>query len=384
MAQKITAVQVRKYVLSIVGEDVHAKRVESLSNATLGVFTSASLAVHAIGQGLAAARGLTPKHAIKQVDRLLSNGKLQVWEYFGYWVPYVIGSRQEILVALDWTDFDADGQTTIALNLLTSHGRATPLVWKTVKKSELKDCRALYEDEVLFRLKAVLPADVKVTVVADRGFFDTQLLEVLRDKLHFGYLIRMKSNIWVRDRQGNWRYSAEWVGEGGKTRTLREATVTKSAQFPVPTVVCTWDRAMKEPWCLVASDAQASGSALVRLYAKRWGIETYFRDAKDQRFGLGLKAVRTKSTLRRDRLLLLAAFAIVLMTLLGAAGESLGYDRLLKANTVQRRTHSLFRQGWMLYELLPEMPAQRLRPLMKRFGEMLLEQPAFEKVFAVI
>ena len=32
--------------------DLHAKRVLSLANATLGVLVSASLAVHAIGQGL--------------------------------------------------------------------------------------------------------------------------------------------------------------------------------------------------------------------------------------------------------------------------------------------------------------------------------------------
>ncbi len=49
----------------------HAKRAFSLANATLDVTTSASLAVHAIGQGLAHAQGLTPKHAVKQVDRLL-------------------------------------------------------------------------------------------------------------------------------------------------------------------------------------------------------------------------------------------------------------------------------------------------------------------------
>ncbi len=33
---------------------------------------------------------------------------------------------------------------------------------------------------------------------------------------------------------------------------------------------------------------------------------------------------------RRDRLWLLNAFAIALLTLLGAAGEALGYDRYLK------------------------------------------------------
>lgn len=37
--------------------DLHAKRVLSLANATLGVISTASLAVHTIGQGLARARG---------------------------------------------------------------------------------------------------------------------------------------------------------------------------------------------------------------------------------------------------------------------------------------------------------------------------------------
>jgi len=31
------------------------------------------LAVHAIGQGLAAANGTDPRHGVKQIDRLLSN-----------------------------------------------------------------------------------------------------------------------------------------------------------------------------------------------------------------------------------------------------------------------------------------------------------------------
>ena len=62
---------VHRFVEDLVGEDLHAKRVYSLANATLGAMTSASLAVHAIGQGLALARGLHTKHAVKQVDRLL-------------------------------------------------------------------------------------------------------------------------------------------------------------------------------------------------------------------------------------------------------------------------------------------------------------------------
>ena len=59
---------------------------------------------------------------------------------------------------------------------------------------------------------------------------------------------------------------------------------------------------------------------------------------------------------------------MVLLTLLGAAGEALGYDRMLKTNTAKRRVHfSLFRQGCMLLYLIPTMPEIRLRPLMQRF-----------------
>jgi hypothetical protein len=36
-----------------------------------------------------------------------------------------VGSRPDLIVAMDWTDFDADGQATLALKLMTRHGRAT-------------------------------------------------------------------------------------------------------------------------------------------------------------------------------------------------------------------------------------------------------------------
>ena len=72
------------------------------------------------------------KHAVKQVDRLLSNPGIDVWDLFACWVPEIVGPRKSIVVAMDWTDFDADGQATLVLNLVTRHGRATPLMWLSV------------------------------------------------------------------------------------------------------------------------------------------------------------------------------------------------------------------------------------------------------------
>ena len=78
--------------------------MDSLAAATLGVMTGTSLAVAMIGQALAQARGLVTKHAIKQVDRLPSNSGIGVWESFARWVPHLVGSRNDIVIAMDWTD----------------------------------------------------------------------------------------------------------------------------------------------------------------------------------------------------------------------------------------------------------------------------------------
>ena len=190
---------ISEFITNLYDSDLHAKRVLSLANATLGVLTSPSLAIHAVGQGLAQAMGRLSKHGVKQVDRLLSNDGIDVGTFFGHWVPYMVGARTEIVVALDWTSF---------------------------------------------------------------------------------------------------------------------------------------------------------------------------RDIKDMRFGMGMSAMRIRHTVRRDRLLLLSALSIALLTMLGAAGESLGYDRWLKANTVKTHTHSLFRQGLMHYYHIPNWPEHRLRPLVEKYAAL--------------
>src|SRR5690606_8346482 len=70
--------EVHAFLEAIVGQDFHAKRVLSLADGVVGVLHAATLGIHAIGRGLAAARNLEPKHAIKQVDRLLSNSGISL------------------------------------------------------------------------------------------------------------------------------------------------------------------------------------------------------------------------------------------------------------------------------------------------------------------
>jgi hypothetical protein len=374
--------QVGQFLQELFGEDLHAKRVLSLSLATLGAVHAASLSVHAIGQALACARGGLEKHGIKQVDRLLSNAGLDVWRLFGLWVPYALGERSEAVVTLDWTDFEADGHTTLVASLVTKHGRATPLLWLTLTKEGLKGNRADAEDMVLQRLRECTPAHVQLTVLCDRGLADQRLYALL-EGLGFEYVVRFRGDILVKSAQGERKKAREWVPASGHARLLKGACVTDD-EARVAAVVLVHKRGMKEAWCLATSFEEAKAAEVVNTYSRRFTCEENFRDIKDIRFGMGLSAMRVRSPERRDRLLLISALALALLTLLGAAGESLGYERHLKANTAKTRTYSLFRQGCMYYQAMPMMKEERLLPLIERFAQLVREQPVFREAFGFI
>lgn len=374
---------VEKFVRDAVGEDFHAKRVLSLANATLGAMHAAALGVTTIGSALAQVRSLDPKAAVKQVDRLLSNSGLCPWELFGSWVPMVVGERWKVVVALDWTDFDDDDHTTICLHLLTKHGRATPLVWLTVEKSALLGNRSDSEDLVLQRLQDALPPSVtKVTVLADRGFGDVKLYDLLK-LWKWDFAIRFRGCIYVTSAQGERRTAAQWLHPQGRAIRLKDARVTDEDCL-LPAVVIVKQKGMKDAWYLATSMGDAPATETIRLYGRRFTIEEGFRDTKDWRFGMGLVHVRIKDCDRRDRMLLIGAMAIVLLTLLGAAAEATGLDKTLRVNTVKRRTHSLFKQGIYFYGALPHMKEERFQLLFGKFAELLHGLRFFREVYGLV
>jgi hypothetical protein len=196
-------------------------------------------------------------------------------------------------------------------------------------------------------------------------------------------VIRFRQDIYVTNKAGLCMPAREWLSPTGRAKKIPGAKVTQD-QAEVGAVVCVHDKRMKEPWCLATSRTDLGAQGIVRLYGRRFTIEENFRDTKDLRFGLGLSATHIGDCERRDRLLLLVALAQGLLTLLGAACEETGLDRKLKANTVKRRTHSLFRQGSYWYECIPTMREEWLRPMMEAFGRLLLDQEIFREVFGVL
>ncbi len=380
--QELNSFGVKSFVTNLLAHTQHSKRVESIANAALGIISSASLIVHRIGRGMAAELNLSDKHAVKQADRLLSNEKFGVGSSQENMALFLVGGRLDIKIAMDWTDFDGDKQTTLSFNLITSHGRATPILWKTFPKDGLKNNRNAHEDELLLRLRELIPESVTVTVVADRGFCDTKLMEFLKE-LNFHYIIRIRSNILVGKEGEETCFASEHVRENGRTKTIRNAEITHE-KYSVATFVCVKATKMKQAWCIVSSDSNLSGSGVVKWYAKRWGCEPQFRDTKDIYHGMGLSKTHIKDPQKRDRLLFIHAISTIILTFLGAACEKIGLDKYFKVNTSKKRSLSLFNQGVILFNRLPKMCEETLRKLLSSFSELLDEHRTLTTILGVV
>jgi DDE family transposase len=363
-------------------EDLHAKRLESLTNYAIAAMEAPRAAVHAIGAAYAEVAEIKPRHGVKQVDRFLSNQGIDVEALTPAWARFVIGSRKEIIVALDWTDFDLDDHSVLCAYVVTTHGRATPLCWKTHTKSKLTDgARTEAEHTLIERLSRAVPEDVSITLLADRGFGDQVLYQVL-DLLGWRYVIRFRGIIAV-EHEGATKPAAKWLPPSGRATKLRAARVTNK-KTEVGAIVVVKAAGMKDIWCLATNLGEQTAAAIVKLYGRRFTIEETFRDVKDLRFGMGLRETRIRSAARRDRLLMLLALAQALLTLLGAACERSGLDAYLKVNTVKHRTHSLFRQGSYWYGRIATMREAWLIPLMKAFAEVLAEQAEMTAILGVV
>ena len=360
-------INISSVVEEIFGHDLHHKQRDSLAYAALGLLESESLILHRMGQGLAKARGIEKKHATKQIDRLLSNKKLTVWDLSSSWARYLICESTELLVALDWSAFADDKQSMLSLNLVSPKGLSVPLLWKSVENSRIKHNRARYEDQLLSRLKELLPCDVKVTVLADRGFSDHKFLKFLSEELKFDYIIRIKSNTTIITKESKLK-AAEHLNKS-KVTVLKNAGITLK-NYPVQAFVAVHDKAMKAAWYLVTNKS-ISGSEAIKLYAKRWKIEPYFRDLKNGRYGYGMEDTHYKSAERRDRLMLMVVLCYRLLVMLGQAGEEIGFDKKLKVNTVKTRTHSLFNQGQFYYDFFDNFTELEQQQLITQFSALL-------------
>ena len=93
---------------------LNASRVALLASVEVAFLEGEAPGIHAISRALARHSGLDSGHGVMQVDRLLSNAGIDVWNPFACSCPFPMANRQAI-VAIYQDDLDADDQFISAL-----------------------------------------------------------------------------------------------------------------------------------------------------------------------------------------------------------------------------------------------------------------------------
>lgn len=337
------------------------RRAACLGRLVVALMRGGRLGVAALGRFRPTST--TDKHHIKAVDRFLGNAKVELSSLFEALVNLAAGGRGRLFVLLDWTDLH-DGMHETLCASVPFAGRAVPVAWATSKKGSYLRSRNALEVALCKLLRGLLRRDVELVVVADRGFGRASFFRSLR-RAKIRFLVRIRRDVHLIDARGHGPAANRSIARG-RTRDLPAVEYGDDARVGVRCVITfaegTSKKRPKQPWYLVTDLApeELPAHLVVAAYKLRMRIEQGFRDQKSLRFGFQLRAVRLTRAERYDKLLAVAAVAMLLLMLIGIAVERAGLDRGYRANTVTHRTHSLLHLGQAWLYRLRVRPGPRL------------------------
>ena len=337
--------------------NVHAKRLGAVTKVVEGTIRGGRLVPASIGRNLPGSA--RPKHGIKCVDRLLGNARLQRELLYLYCAiaHHLLHGCARPVVLVDWTQVAGVHQALVAA--VPIGGRALPIYVEVHPIKKLGN--AAVEERFLRSLAAILPVGSVPIVISDAGFKGPFFQAVLALGWHF---------------LGRIRGTAKAMPPGGGPAISKEEFYAQASIHPkelgrfglfvnqsipcrlvivrnrrkpgrkLPPPKCKEERELRQaaldPWLLGTSVTDGDADYIVSLYAKRMQIEETFRDAKNHRFGWSLGDVRVGHVKRAAVLLLIAALALVVVTLIGLSAEQRGVHRAYQANTVRTRVLSFF------------------------------------------
>ena len=230
---------------------------------------------------------------IRRFTRWLKNSTIEALTWYKPLFLYAVGAwgNSPILLALDTTMlFDEFCAIRVSLIYL---GRSVPVTWRVIRHRSSSVKWAEYKD-LLEQAKELLPKNVQVILLADRGFVSRKLMLQLRN-LGWSWRIRV---------MGKQTFIC-----GGKTIRPKALPLKMGDALFFPgrvqfgkgleglSLSAGWAKGSKEAW-YVLSDTPA-GMEVFMDYACRFGIEEGFRDEKSGGFCLEESGIRDEKMLER-------------------------------------------------------------------------------------
>jgi hypothetical protein len=275
----------------------------------------------------------------RQFARWLHNDKIK---------PNEIYHNLACAVALNWADQPLEvaldtsvlWERYVIVRLAAIYrGRALPLAWKVLTQPSASVSFENYAD-LLTTAHQLIPASCPVTLLADRGFMDVELMK-RATALGWHFIIRTKMNIWVyRAFQAPTQVS-RLLPPQGHIRLYHTLQVTARRFGPIHLALGhVRTQHGYEKWALL-SDLPTALSTFEQ-YALRFDIEENFLDDKSAGFQLEASLFDDADALAR--LCLLLATATLYLVSTGTAVVAMNLRPLV--DTHWQRGLSYFQLGW--------------------------------------
>ncbi len=249
--------------------------------------------------------------AVKRLSRLLHNARLGPHRLADSVLAQALeqlAPKGKVRLAIDWT---IEGEQHLLVVSLVIGGRAVPLYWRAYDATVLKGRMRRYESAVIRRVITRVQREIgkrRLIVTADRGFADVALVDVLTE-LGVEFIIRVKGSTKVYFQgQGCKLHTLHFVGNA-RQRTLGRVAYCESSphQLWVSLSRVRNAKGQWEIWNLICNRPRRA-KATAAEYARRFGCEEGFRDAK---WELGFAQARIENIQAWSRMFALFALALL-------------------------------------------------------------------------
>lgn len=217
-------------------------------------------------------------------------------------------------------------------------GRTVPVAWRVVAQSS-STVRLWTIQRVLRQAARIMPDDIAIVLLADRGFADGKLMKYLKENLSWHFRIRIKRSFQFQ-LQGQWHKVSSVQLQPGQAYFTPSVSIGKTKPYPNVYLAFAHDKQSDEDWVIV-SDEPANLQTFAQ-YRLRFCVEESFLDLKSNGFNLEASRLRDKFAL--SQLCGVIALTMLFLVLQGVQVVASGKRRQVDAHW--KRGMSYLKIGW--------------------------------------
>ncbi len=228
--------------------------------------------------------------------------------------------------------------------------RMIPIAW-VVYKGKKGHASAETHQEVLEKLKPLIPEGADVILLGDGEYDTTQMMKWVKKETNWHFVVRTALSSMINC-EGEWLSCQQLNVARGNTLSVPEVKFTIEHEHGPLHAIAWWKIAYEQPIYLLTNFELAEEACY--FYARRFKIETMFSDKKSR--GFHIHKSHLSDPKRISNLLIAASLAYIWMIYLGVDVISRGKRGLI--DRTDRIDKSLFRLGmdWLKYILKYGLP----------------------------